>query len=192
VNLGQLSGYVQNNKPVVLGVAAAGVAGLALLQRRKAGAGPAATVSSGRPAGTIPAAAVVPSQQTASTYDSSAYDVYNALTGQLGALAEQVRQTTGGGSTTAAPTPVASSLFSPNMTGRYVAYQGNGTAGSNGIYEVESDGSLYHLDMPEWLSIINAGGGKAPAATTFSGTAPAEFAAASNLQQQINKAAGVS
>jgi hypothetical protein len=189
VNLAQLQTYLQNNKPVVLGVGAAGVAGLALLQRKKKSS--AAAAPSTRPAGTIPAAAVVPSQQTASTYDSSAYDVYSALTGQLGALSEQVRQTSGS-SVTSAPAPLASSLFAPNMTGQYVGYRGDGSAGSNGIYEVETDGSLYHLDMPEWQKIIASSGGKEPATTTYTGRAPVEYAASTNLANKINKAAGVS
>lgn len=108
MNLDQVQAYIGQHKPVVLGAAAAGVVGLALVQRRKAGT--AAPAGTPRPAGTIPAAAVVPSQQTSSTYDSSAFDVYNALGSQLGQLSEQIRQTTGGGITTA-PDPVASPLL---------------------------------------------------------------------------------
>jgi hypothetical protein len=160
VNLAQLQTYLQNNKPVVLGVGAAGVAGLALLQRKKKSS-------------------------------AAAYDVYSALTGQLGALSEQVRQTSGS-SVTSAPAPLASSLFAPNMTGQYVGYRGDGSAGSNGIYEVETDGSLYHLDMPEWQKIIASSGGKEPATTTYTGRAPVEYAASTNLANKINKAAGVS
>lgn len=191
MNAGQLQAYAVKHKPVVLGVAAAGVAGLALLQRRKSAAAPAGSPANTRPAGTIPAAAVVPSQQIASTYDSSAYDVYNALSGQLGKLSEQVQQTSGT-PVTSAPAPLASSLFAPNMTGQYVAYTGNGSAGANGIYEVESDGSLYHLDMPEWLKIIASNSGQMPTATSYAGAAPVEYTAAENLKNRINKAAGVS
>lgn len=190
MNAEQVSAYVEAHKPVVLGTAAAGVLGLALLQRKKKAATPAAAGGpvTVQPTGTIPAAAVVPSQQTASTYDSSAYDVYNALSGQL----EQLRQTTGGGSTpVTAPTPVASSLFAPNRTGQYVSYRAPG-ASSNAIYEVESDGSLYNLGMADWTSIIADNGGKEPAATHYDATPPTSYTGAANLQSKINKAAGVS
>jgi hypothetical protein len=105
VNPAQLQAYLQQHKQVVLGVGAAGVVGVALLRRKKAGGDVAAAPATTRPAGTIPAAAVVPAQGYAAP-DSSAYDVYNALTGQL----EQMRQTIGGATTTA-PEPVSSPLL---------------------------------------------------------------------------------
>jgi len=147
MNPAQLQAYVEQHKPVVFGVAAAGVVGVALLRRKKAGGDVAAAPAKAQPAGTIPAAAVVPSQQTASTYDSSAYDVYNALTGQL----EQLRQTVGGApaTTQAPPKPIASTLFAPSGTGNYVRYK-NGTIG-----EVESDGSIYGIAPGEIWNVAN-------------------------------------
>jgi hypothetical protein len=150
VNAEQLQAYVAGHKPVVLGVAAAGVVGLALLKRKKgtpAGAGAAASSSTKQPAGTIPAAAVLPSQSFGSTYDSSAYDVCNALSGQL----EQLRQTTGAGGITAAPAPVASTLFAPSHTGNYVSYD-NGS-----VFEVEGDGSQFNLVADQWQPLQAAG-----------------------------------
>ena len=145
MNAGQLQAYVEQHKPVVLGVAAAGVAGLALLRRKRAASAGATGPATSQPAGTIPAAAVVPSQQTASTYDSSAYDVYNALSGQL----EQMRQTVGTPAATQAPKPIASTLFAPSGTGNYVRYK-NGTIG-----EVESDGSIYGIAPGEIWNVAN-------------------------------------
>ena len=174
MNADQLQAYVAGHKPVVLGAAAAAVTGLALLQRRKkAGAAapssPAARPTSSQPAGTIPAAAVVPSQSYGSTYDSSAYDVYNALSGQL----EQLRQTSGTG-TTAAPTPVASTLFAPSGSGRFVRYA------DGGVFEVESDGSLFGL-TPNQNEQATRAAGPGLSWEQLQGTMPMKYSTAANL-----------
>jgi hypothetical protein len=178
----QLAAVFAAHKTAILGAAAAGVAGLALLHRKK---GATAGTAAGTAAGTIPAAAVVPSQATGSTYDSSAYDVYSALQSELGPML-QARQ---GSGITTAPAPVASSLFAPTGSGQYVAYKGTG-AGGNSINEVETDGSLYHLGLPEWQSIIAANGGKEPTVATFSGTAPTDFGYTANLKSKIAAGTG--
>lgn len=149
MNLGQLQAYVEQHKPAVLGVAAAGVTGLALLQRRKRSGGAGATGTTKQPAGTIPAAAVVPSQQTGSTYDSSAFDVYNAMSGQLAKLSEQVQQTSDGSGSgiTSAPAPVASTLLAPTYSGNYFGM-------GSGIGEIESDGSLFVFTQPQWQNAL--------------------------------------
>lgn len=148
MNVAELQAYVAKNKPVVLGAAAVGVVGLALLKRKGAApAGGQTGSASSRPApGTIPAAAVVPSQQTASTYDSSAYDVYNALSGQLGQLSEQMQQTRGG-SISSAPAPIASTLLEPTYSGNYFGM-------GSGIGEIESDGSLFVFTQPQWQKAL--------------------------------------
>jgi hypothetical protein len=65
------------HKGAFLAAGAAGVAGLAMLQRKK-NTGPSS------PSGTIPAAAVVPSSGVQGSYpDTSGTDMYNQLEGQL-------------------------------------------------------------------------------------------------------------
>lgn len=180
----QIAAWFKANKVEVLGVGAAGVAGLALLQRKKAGPAGAGGVTAGAVApGTIPAGSVVP----ASAYDSTSYDLYNALQDEIGTLARQneaAGQTGAGGSgaSAAVTPPIASTLYAPSGSGQYVAY-------SDGIYELEGDGSLLHLGGSQWKQIIAANGGKAPAyAGAFSGKAPTSYMTNTNLQNYINKA----
>lgn len=127
MNPARLRAFFAANKLPILGTAAAGVTGLALLNRRKASGGAQATGVGGSPAGTIPAAAVVPGG--GGGYDSSAYDVYSALQSQLAPILEQQRKAN---SVTVAPAPVASSMFKPGF------YQ---ASGSKGIYLLDSAGN---------------------------------------------------
>lgn len=76
------------HKTAILGTAAAGVVGLALLNKRKAAAGGRSATPGATIPGTIPAAAVTAS---GGAYDSTSYDLYNALQPEL----EQLRQTVG-------------------------------------------------------------------------------------------------
>lgn len=168
----QLALLFAQHKTAILGATAAGVAGLALVQRKKkaATATPASATAGATVgttiAGTIPAAAVVPAGSTGSGgYDSSSYDTYNALQPELAQIlqAQQALATAGAGSgITAAPAPVSSpilntpapapaaakksiaqTLFAPRGTGNYVKY-GDGTLG-----EVEQDGSIYGIAYGE-------------------------------------------
>lgn len=138
MNLAALQAWAGQNKVALLGAGAAGAVLLGLRTRSKAtGGGP----RTAQPAGTLPAAAVVPAnglQATGSTYDSSAFDVYSALMPQLEAL----RQTGTSSGVTDVP-PIAQSIFAPNWTGKYVKYT-NGTIG-----EIESDGSVYGISGAE-------------------------------------------
>lgn len=172
----QLSALFAAHKTAILGTAAAGVAGLALYQKRK-GAGAAGSTAVGAAVpGTLPAAAVEP--QSLGAYDSTSFDLYNALQPEL----EQILQTGTSGGGVAAPPPVASTLFAPSGSGKYVGY-------GNGLYEVEPDGSLYHLSPGEWASIIKANGGRKPAGTQLSGPAPGQqYGGTGNLQTWLNKA----
>jgi hypothetical protein len=129
----QLSAWFAAHRTVVLGAGAAGVAGLALLRRNRGGAEAPGTV-----AGTLPAAAVVQGSTAATgggSYDSSAFDVYNALQPQLEAL----MQTGAAGGVKAAPKPVASTIFAPSNSGRVLTYSDGRS------YELEKDGSLFGL-----------------------------------------------
>lgn len=140
----------EQNKPLVLGAAAAGVAGLALWQKKKRTAG-APTVTAGAApviAGTSPAAAVVP----AGSYDSSSYDLYNALQPEIDQILAQQR-TAGAGAITTAPAPGASSLFAPTYSGNYVRFA------DGQIDEVEGDGSLLWLNPQENAKAASMAGG---------------------------------
>lgn len=185
MDVDQLKALFAKNKTVLLGAAAAGVAGLALWQGKKKGpAGPASTTAGARVPGTIPAAAVVPA---GGTYDSSSYDLYSALQPELAKILEQQSAQTGGTGSgiTSAPDPIASGLLAPSHSGQYVGYS------QGGIYEVESDGSLYHLSGPEWTQVIKARGGDA-SYTGIGGKAPgADYSHVGNLSSKIKNAAGV-
>jgi hypothetical protein len=143
------------HKTAILAAGAAGVAGLALLQKRKKPATGAAT----SPAGALPAAAVIPSSGVQGAYpDTSGTDMYNQLEGQLERL--QASQAV------PVPKPVASTLFAPTGSGNYVR-TADGT-----IAEVESDGSAFGLTAPQWAPLAKQGAawsaqvGAIPYATT--------------------------
>lgn len=98
MNTAQLEAAFAKNKPAVLGVAAAGVVGLGLYHRRKA-----ASVAANDPgtvaAGTTPGGMVLPSSAGGQTYgltgaggyyDSSASDLFGAVSPQLESLQTQL------------------------------------------------------------------------------------------------------
>jgi hypothetical protein len=162
------------HKTAILAAGAAGVAGLALLQKRKKPATGAAT----SPAGALPAAAVIPSSGVQGAYpDTSGTDMYNQLEGQLERL--QASQAV------PVPKPVASSLFAPNRTGTYV----RGADGS--IAEVESDGSLYGLTGGDWAGIEKASGGLGSTPLTqFTSNLPQYYSIQGNLSAAQSKITG--
>lgn len=176
----QLAAMFAAHKTAIFGAAAAGVVGLALLQKKKAAGTKAGAATSSIP-GTLPAAVVAGSTPATGggTYDSSSYDLYNALQPEI----EQLLQTQGGSVTTApAPgsspllSPIASTLTSPTGSGQLVRY---GTA----IDEVESDGSLYHLSLPEWGAM-----GSPMNFVQMGGANPTSYTGAGNLATKIAKA----
>lgn len=174
MNPEQLQAFFAEHKTAVLGTAAAGVVGLALLQRKKK------TTAGGtsQPAGTIPAAAVVPSNALQGSYDSSAYDVYSALQPQIAQLSDQLNR---GNSVTAAPAPIASTLFAPSGSGNYVRY-------GSSIAEVESDGSLFAPTSDQWQKLAAQGA----AFTQVSGKdsdLPSYYTTAGNLAKANQKTA---
>jgi hypothetical protein len=166
----QLQAMFAQHKNVVLGVAGAGVVGLALLQRKKAakGAGPSPS-----PAGTIPAAGVVPSSGVQGAFpDTSATDIYNSLSDQMQKLFDQQAAQTSnsnGGLTT--PAPIASTLFAPTYSGSYA------TTSTGQPVEIESDGSLFHLNT-NFINQVQQKGG------TYSALAqdPGWYSLTGNLQ----------
>lgn len=173
MNPAQLSAYFAAHKTAILGGAAAAVAGLALYRKHAAAAG-TPTTGGVTLAGTTPAAAIVGAQGP----DSSSYDLYNAMQPEL----EQLLQTGASSGGVTAPPPVASGLFAPSGSGKLVSY-------SNGLYEMESDGSLYHLAPSEWAKIVADNGGKKPAASALSGPAPgSSYSGQGNLSSFIKKA----
>lgn len=176
MNPAQLSAFFAAHKTAVLGTAAAAVAGLALVQRKKAG-GPAGATAGATVPGTIPAAAVIPAGGTVGGgYDSSSYDLYNALQPEISQiLQQQQNQQTGGttgGGVTAAPAPIASTLLNPSYSGNYVRFA------DGQIDEVENDGSLLWLNPSEakkafkggsWVGKVNQLTVKPPAAVYNTG-----------------------
>jgi len=154
VNPGQLPALFAAHRTAILGGAAVVVAGLALHQRKKAGAAPA---GGGTVRGALPAAAVIPAGGSVGSggYDSTSFDLYNALQPEINQILEQ-QQTGGmaGGGITAAPAPVASTLLAPSGSHNYVRFA------DGQIDQVESDGSLYWLSPTESAKAFGSGGWK--------------------------------
>jgi len=156
VNPAQLSAYFAAHKTAVLGTAAAAVAGLALIQRKKTAGAAGATTAGATVPGTIPAAAVVPAGGTiGGGYDSSSFDLYNAFQPEIDQILQlqQAQQTggTAGGGINAAPAPVASTLLSPSYDGNYVRFA------DGQVDEVEGDGSLLWLNPSEAKKAFGGG-----------------------------------
>lgn len=159
----QLAAMFAAHKTAIFGAAAAGVVGLALLQKKKSASAAAPASTSSIP-GTLPAAAVV-APTAGAGYDSSSYDLYNALQSELQPLFQNQ-----GGSVTA-PAPVASSIFAPTGSGQLVRYN-NGT-----IAEVESDGTLLGLTPDQFTALSSKG----QTFTSLSGAQPKVYTTAGNL-----------
>jgi hypothetical protein len=179
VDTAQLTAWVQDNKVAVLGVAGAGVVGLALLHRGKSG-------------GDGPAAAAVPAELSYSaggqvggatggfgSYDSTATDLYSALTPELGGISDQLQKILDGQKATPTPTPVptppkttpapakptnplAALLVNPTYNGNYVRAPKNAGGGDPGIFEVQRDGSLLHLTQQQWDAAVKKNRGQVP------------------------------
>lgn len=166
------------HKVAILGGGAAIIAALGLYQRKKNAAASTTTTTAGATIpGTIPAAAVVGGTgSSTATYDSTAFDIYDALQQQISDLASQQQTSSPSSGASATPGPIASSLFAPTGQGPLVRY-------GTGIYEVEADNSLYKESLPEWQA---AG---APSNYVQLGTAlPAgvtAYTGAGNLQSRI-------
>jgi hypothetical protein len=144
----QLQALFTQHRNVILGVGAAGVAGLALLNKRKKASG--APSGSTSPAGTIPAAAVVPASGVQGAYpNTTETNIRNSIMDDL--LKQQAAMTSAGGGAAAAPKPIASSLFAPSGSGNYVLY-GDGT-----VAEVQTDGSQLGLSYQQWTPLAQKG-----------------------------------
>jgi hypothetical protein len=184
VNLNGLKAGFERNKKGLAVAGAVAVGGLALMQARKGGtAGPQA----GQPGATaVPARIPAPaSQQTASAsgwapYDSTASDVYNALQPMLERVSNQL-------DTQRSPIPLppmASNLDAPTFTGTYVTY------GDGSVHEVQSDGSLFHLSLPQYGDVQRRFGTDKVAPLTIAGAAPTAYSTTSNLMARIKAATG--
>ena len=186
----QFAAFFNAHKVQILGGGAAAVAALGYYQRKKnAGSSTTSTTAGATIPGTIPAAAVVDSSgSTTATYDSTAFDIYDALQSQITDLASQQQTSSPATSpasspasgAAATPPPIASTLYAPADSGRLASY-------ANGLYEVESDGSLYHLSPSEWQGLIKSNGGKKPGATAIAGNAPTSYGGSGNLANFIKR-----
>jgi len=132
VNAGQLPAWFEANKKPVLGVAAAGVAGLALMRARKRTAGATAGGLSSPAVDT--ALATGPAIAGTVPYDSSAIDGYNDLQNQIYKLTDQQQQQS--------PVPVPE--YKPGF------YQ---NLGSGRIYQLDASGNADWLSPSEFKSL---------------------------------------
>lgn len=150
----QLGAWLKANKPVALGVAGAGVVGLALVSRNRSGGG------SGSAAGIVPAergySAGGQAAGVAGTYDSSASDLYSALSPELAGISQSLAKLNESNKTTPTPTPVPAA---PKPTAGLAPGFYRKGAESN-IYQVNKDGSLDFLTRKEFAAITK--GRKAP------------------------------
>jgi hypothetical protein len=179
----QITAWVQQNKALAIGGGVAAAAGLGLLARSRAGG--AAGESGGA---AVPAAASYSAggQVDAVTggngvYDSSASDLYSALSPELGGISEQLQKILDGQKTTPTPvpappktttpapakpaSPLAAALLQPTYSGNYVRAPKNAGGGDPGIFEVQKDGSLFHLTQQQWDAAIAKNKGKVPTVT---------------------------
>lgn len=157
MNLDQLSATFEANKVPILATAAAGVAGLALWQRHKAGSSSTSTPAQG--VATVPSYSAG-SQLAATTgaggvYDSSSSDLYGAIQPQLESLGSQVSDLNSKLNSvpvsTAPSSPIAGSLFAPSSSTNIVRY------GDGNIVQVQSDGSQLSLTPDEWRGLYSKG-----------------------------------
>lgn len=146
------------HKTVILGGAAAGVVGLALLTRRRAG---------GDVAAALPADQGYSAGGQVAAYDSTANDLYGALSPQLSSIANDLHAL--GEKKAATPTPprppipvpaapIASRITAPTRSGRYLVQGRRDDKGARAVWEQQTDGSLYHLNGSEWDQILRTKG----------------------------------
>lgn len=149
MNPQQASAFFAAHKVEILGGGAAVVALLGYRQRKKS----SSTTAGATIPGTIPAAAVVGGTGTsAATYDSTAFDTYDALQQQISDLASRQQTSSPTTASGATPAPIASTLFAPAGSGNYLRNSyGN-------LVEVESDGSLYGLTGSQLRDLQSSGG----------------------------------
>lgn len=139
----QLAALWGQHRTALMVGGAAGVAGLAYLKRKKGGGG--TTIG---PGGTV-LGAVSPQTVPASggAYDSSATDVYNSLQSELEQLTKPAQ-----GAPLSVPAPIASTIFQPTYNGNY------GRLPNGEGVEIESDGSLFHINDQAANQIASQGG----------------------------------
>jgi hypothetical protein len=140
VNAAQLQQWAQQNRKPLLITGAAVAGGLGLLTARKgktAGDPPLAetgmTANGATLTGTVPA------------YNSSSSDLYNAIQPQLENLQSIFDATKS--PIPVAPPPIASTIFAPTKTGKYLHNQ------YGGYLEVQNDGSLFALKHEDVLGL---------------------------------------
>lgn len=178
MNLADLTSKIEANKKPLAIAGAAGVAGLALMQRKKAGGDvgttPAPTTSSVTSAGSLAA----PNGQV--VYSSEASDVYNAIQPQLSTIGTSVNQLLADKAKADSndTIPLAASLFSPTFSGTYL----RDNKGS--IVEVQGDGSLYGLTGNDWAEVEKRNGGIGSTKLTQIASLPSFF----SLEKNVAKA----
>lgn len=150
----KLRALFEQHKKTLAIVGAAGVGGLALLKARSGGT--AAPAAPGASTASQLSAAVKPTGTAIGGYapaDSSASDVYSALSPQLDRLTEMFGQLSAP-VPVPAPPPIASTIFEATGQGSYL--QNN----AGGWLEVQRDGSIFGLGARdiERLGLGRSGG----------------------------------
>lgn len=178
MNLGQLTGWIQQNKKPLAIAGAVGVGGLALMQRGKSGGGDAGGGPMVDAAPTSGAGARYGLTTGGGAYDSTASDVYNAIAPQLEEVRDLLNQQNKPPVPVVAP-PKASTMYAPTGTGNY-AWLSNGVS-----VEVQDDGSLFGMTGEQLKSIMS----RDPNAKLSKwGSAPKFYAAETNARAAAQKA----
>ena len=165
MNPAQLRAFLERNKVALGAAGAAAVAGLAVLRNRQAKDDTPAQASlpalgSALSSGGAPVSGSAGSYYPVSYvgasggYDSTSSDVYNAIQPQLEALSRLWDKQA---SPIPVAAPLAAGLYAPTYNGKYVTAGKNATGSGPGIFEVQSDGSLFHLDLDQWKEAVKRG-----------------------------------
>jgi hypothetical protein len=143
VNGAQVSAWFAQNKPVVLGVGAAGVVAAGLVARKRSGG----DVSSSTPAGGYSAGGQT-AGGTGGVYDSTSTDLYGAMSGELSGIAQSLAQMQAN-----PPTPLPAP---PKPTSGLKAGFYRKGAESN-VYQVNANGTIDWLTQKEFRAIAPKG-----------------------------------
>lgn len=144
--------------------------------------------SSGTPAASSSPQTLTTGSGVLSSGQVAGYD-QNAMAGLQTMLANQSdllrnlvsSSTSSTGAAPSVPTPLAAGLDNPMFTGNYLQY------GDGSVQEVEADGSLFHLSLPQFGQVVQRNGGT-PATVNVAGGAPTDYSTTSNLLTRVNAA----
>lgn len=155
MNLEQVKAAIERNKKPLAIAGAAAVAGLGVMKARSGGtASTPAARTAAKPSG-VAVGGFAPS-----TADTSTTDAFSSITSSLSSLHDKLTPPI---PVPAPPRPIASTLFAPTGSGVYLRQGKRDDGKAVGVFEVQTDGSLYHLSGSEWQQLIKDNRGKIPA-----------------------------